>query len=184
MLTFWFDPAHHDEWYAARPQFDALIRERFATTVDAAVAGKLSDWTNTPSGWLALLIVLDQFTRNLYRNDARAWKQDLRAQQLAVWGIEEAYDGQLPAIQRVFAYMPLEHAEDRGMQDRCVALFESLCDGLPPEERSGYIGFLDYARKHRAVIARFGRFPHRNAVLGRANTPDEVAYLAESGAGF
>jgi uncharacterized protein (DUF924 family) len=184
VLSFWFDPNHHDEWWAGRPPFDALIRERFAATVEAAEAEKLSDWTSTPSGWLALLIVLDQFPRNLYRNDARAWKLDLRAQQLALWGIEQGYDRQLPAIQRVFAYMPLEHAEDAGLQDRCVALFESLCDGEPPDERSRYTGFLDYARRHQAVIARFDRFPHRNAVLGRTDTPDEAAYLAESGSGF
>jgi uncharacterized protein (DUF924 family) len=184
VLTFWFDPAHHGDWWASRPQFDALIRARFAATVEAAAAGELSDWTATPSGWLALLIVLDQFSRNLYRSDARAWKQDLRAQQLALWGIEEDYDRQLPSIQRVFAYMPLEHAEDAGLQDRCVALFESLCDGESPDERSRYTEFLDYARKHQSVIARFGRFPHRNAVLGRTSTPGETAYLAEPGSGF
>ena len=184
VLTFWFDPAHRDKWWAGDEQFDASIRERFAATVDAAIAGRLSDWANTPSGWLALLIALDQFPRNLYRHDARAWKYDLHAQQLAVWGIEEGYDLQLPVIQRVFAYMPLEHAEDAGVQGRCVALFESLCGDLPPEERDRYTEFLDYARKHQAVIARFGRFPHRNAVLGRADTPDEAAYLAGPGAGF
>jgi uncharacterized protein (DUF924 family) len=184
VLTFWFDPAHRDKWWATDPSFDALIRERFAAVVDAATGDRLAEWSNTPSGWLALLIVLDQFPRNLHRRDARAWRHDRRAQQLAAWGIDEGYDLQLPAIQRVFAYMPLEHAEDAGMQDRCVALFEALCADLPPEERDHYRGFLNYARRHQAVIARFGRFPHRNALLGRADTPEEAAYLAEPGAGF
>jgi uncharacterized protein (DUF924 family) len=184
VLTFWFDPAHRDKWWAGDASFDASIRARFAATVDAAFAGRLADWANTPAGWLALLIVLDQFPRNLYRHDARAWHYDVRAQQLAVWGIDEGHDRQLPPIQRVFAYMPLEHAENAGMQDRCVALFEALCAELPPEEGDRYEEFLDYARRHQAVIARFGRFPHRNALLGRLDTPEEAAYLAEPGAGF
>jgi uncharacterized protein (DUF924 family) len=184
VLAFWFDPAHHDEWYAGRPAFDAVIRERFAPQLALAEAGKLMAWTTTPEGWLALLIMLDQFPRNLYRRDPRAWAQDLRAQQLALSGIEEGFDRQLPAIQRVFAYMPLEHAEDMGLQQRAVMLFETLRNDVPPDERSRYDGFLDYARRHEAVIARFGRFPHRNAVLGRVSTPEEQAYLAEPGAGF
>ena len=180
VLAFWFDPAHHDEWYAGNPAFDALIRERFMAQVDLAAAGKLADWPDTPSGWLALLIVLDQFPRNLYRNDRGAWAQDLRAQQLALSGIEDGFDRQLPALQRVFAYMPLEHAENIGLQQRSVALFEALCSEAPDRFRS----CLDYARRHQAVIACFGRFPHRNAVLGRVSTPDELAYLAEPGTGF
>ncbi|GAB2587940.1 DUF924 domain-containing protein [Dyella jejuensis] len=184
VLEFWFDPAHQKQWYAINPQFDASIRERFATQLALAGAGKLGNWAATPSGWLALLIVLDQFSRNLYREDARAWEHDSHAQQLALWGIEEGFDRQLPPIQRVFAYMPLEHAEDIRLQQRCVALFEALCDEAPLEEHDRYAGFLDYARRHRAVIAHFGRFPHRNAVLARRSTAQEQAYLAQPGAGF
>ena len=184
VLAFWFSPANHNEWFAGHPSFDEAIREQFAKQAELAAEGRLADWSSTPSGWLALLIVLDQFSRNLYRRDARAWMQDVRAQQLALWGIEEGFDRQLPPIQRVFAYIPLEHAEDRGLQQHCVALFEALCRDVPSDERDQYTRFLDYARKHQAVIARFGRFPHRNAVLGRASTPEESAYLAEPGAGF
>src|ERR1700744_4365572 len=104
VLTFWFDPAHRDKWWAGDASFDASIRARFAAAVWAAFPGKLADLANTPTGWLAL-IVLDQFPRNLYRHDARAWHYDVRAQQLAVWGIDEGYDRQLPPIERVFAYM-------------------------------------------------------------------------------
>lgn len=184
VLAFWFDSANREERFVVNPKFDASIRDQFAEEIESAAAGKLTDGSTTPSGWLALLIVLDQFSRNLYRGDARAWMQDLRAQQLVLWGIEEGFDRQLPAIQRVFAYMPLEHAENRQLQQRCVALFEALCGEVPSDERERYTGYLDYARKHQAVIARFGRFPHRNAVLGRISTPEEWAYLAEPGAGF
>jgi uncharacterized protein (DUF924 family) len=184
VLAFWFDPAHHDKWYATDPVFDAQIREQFAQSIEQAVAGKLTDWAATPSGWLALLIVLDPFPCNLYRNDSRAWAQDVRAQQRVLSGIEEGFDRQLPSIQCVFAYMPLEHAEDMGLQRRSVMLFEALCHDLPPDQRDSYSGFLDYARRHEAVIARFGRFPHRNVVLGRISTPEELAYLAEHSSGF
>jgi uncharacterized protein (DUF924 family) len=184
VLAFWFDPAHHGKWYAVDPVFDAQIRERFASSIEQAVAGKLTGWAAAPSGWLALLIVLDPFPCNLYRNDSRAWAQDVRAQQLALSGSEEGFDRQLPSIQRVFAYMPLKHAEDMGLQRRSVLLFEALCSDVPPDEGHSYSGFLDYARRHEVVIARFGRFPHRNAVLGRASTPEELAYLAEHGSGF
>jgi uncharacterized protein (DUF924 family) len=184
VLAFWFDPANHSEWYAGHPEFDARIREDFAALVELAAQGKLTDWTVAPPGWLALLIVLDQFPRNIYRHDSRAWAHDLRAQRLALSGIEEGFDRQLPPIQRVFAYMPLEHAEDIGLQQCSVVLFEALCNDVPSEQRDSFTGFLDYARRHEAVIARFGRFPHRNAALGRTSTPEELAYLAEPGAGF
>lgn len=184
VLAFWFDPAHREAWFATDPQFDAAIRARFAQTLQRAANDELQHWTATPEGWLALLIVLDQFPRNLYRRHAHAWQHDPSAQQLALWGIAEGLDRRLPPLQRVFAYMPLEHAEQLELQQRCVSLFETLCSALPVQERQHYTGFLDYARKHQAVIARFGRFPHRNAVLGRANTPEEAAYLAEPGAGF
>lgn len=184
VIAFWFDPAHHQDWFAARAVFDEAIRAQFGEIFRLATEGKLEHWADTPQGWLALLIVLDQFSRNLYRNDSRAWSQDLPAQQLALWGIAEGYDRQLFPIQRVFAYMPLEHAENMRLQRRCVMLFEALCENLPAEDHHQYTDFLDYARQHEAVIARFGRFPHRNALLGRACTPEELAYLAEPGAGF
>lgn len=184
VLVFWFDPANREEWFATQPAFDASIRTRFDETFRLAAEGKLEDWVTTPQGWLALLIVLDQFSRNLHRGDPQAWAQDLHAQRLALWGIEEGFDRQLPPIQRVFAYMPLEHAEDIGLQRRCIALFETLCEDTFAQERHHYTDFLDYARKHEAVIARFGRFPHRNVLLGRVCTPEEQAYLAEPGAGF
>ena len=184
VLAFWFDPAQQSHWFDASPQFDAIIRDRFGGTYRLAAQGKLEQWIDTPQGWLALLIVLDQFSRNLHRDDPRAWAQDLRAQRPTLRALKEGYDRPLPPMQRVFAYMPLEHAEDMRLQRHCVALFEALCEQLSTEERHRYTGFLDYARRHQAVIARFGRFPHRNARLGRPCTPEELQYLAEPGAGF
>nr|WP_255682885.1 DUF924 family protein [Dyella sp. 2HG41-7] len=184
VLQFWFDPANSEHWFAADPDFDAAIRNRFTGTLQRAIDGELGDWANNPQGWLALLIVLDQFPRNLYRHDPRAWAQDLPAQQLAVWGIEEGFDRRLTAAERVFAYMPLEHAEDIRLQRRCVRLLEALCDDVPAQERDRYTDFLDYARRHESVIARFGRFPHRNAMLGRTNTSEEQKYLDQPNSGF
>ncbi len=184
VLDFWFAEAGVAHWFAADAAFDAQIRERFGAAVEAAADGRLDGWAATPSGWLALLILLDQFPRNLYRNDPRAWAADASAQRMALSGLARGDDRQLPAVQRVFAYLPLEHAEDMALQQRSVALFEALCADAPAEQRKPFGEFLDYARRHREVIARFGRFPHRNAALGRPDTPEEALYLAQPGAGF
>ena len=184
VLDFWFAEASAAHWFAADTGFDAQIRERFGEAAKAAADGRLGDWAATPPGWLALLILLDQFPRNLYRNDPRAWAADASAQRVALSGLARGDDRQLPAVQRVFAYLPLEHAEDIALQQRSVALFEALLADVAPEQRRPFENYLDYARRHREVIARFGRFPHRNATLGRASTPQETLYLAQPGAGF
>jgi uncharacterized protein (DUF924 family) len=184
IVDFWFDPAHAEHWFVVDAGFDAQIRQRFGNAAKEAGQGRLDAWAASPHSWLALLILLDQFPRNLYRDDARAWATDVKAQRLALSGLDEDFDQSLPPLQRVFAYLPLEHAEDIALQQRSVALFEALHAAAAPGERARYADFLDYARRHRAVIARFGRFPHRNAVLSRASTPDEKSYLAQPGAGF
>lgn len=184
VLEFWFDPDNQKRWYVADPAFDAQIRQRFGDCLDAAIAGQLTHWTQTAEGWLALLIVLDQFSRNLYRNDARAWAQDAEAQRLALWGIAEGFDCALPPLQRVFAYMPLEHGETVELQRRSVELFDDLRQDAPDDQRERFDMFYDYAVRHQVVVEQFGRFPHRNAVLGRASTADELEYLAQPGAGF
>ncbi|HZY33126.1 MAG TPA: DUF924 family protein [Rhodanobacter sp.] len=184
VLDFWFVEAGAARWFAADAAFDAQIRARFGEAVEAAANGRLDDWATTPAGWLALLILLDQFPRNLYRDDPRAWAADASAQRVALSGMARGDDRQLPAVQRVFAYLPLEHAEDSALQRRSVELFEALLAEAAPERRQQFEDYLDYARRHREVIARFGRFPHRNATLGRASTPQETLYLAQPGAGF
>lgn len=184
VLDFWFGESAAAQWFGASAAFDAQIREAFGETAQAAADGALDDWAGTPPGWLALLLLLDQFPRNLHRNDPRAWAQDVKAQRVALSGIAQGFDRQLPPIQRVFAYLPLEHAEDIALQQQSVELFEQLCADAAPDQRQRFEGFLDYARRHREVIARFGRFPHRNAALGRVDTPAEQQYLAQPGAGF
>ena len=184
VLDFWFDCDSEALWYERNDAFDAAIGRRFGDTLEAALRGDLDGWTETPEGWLALLIVRDQFSRNLYRHDARAWAGDPGTQVLALDGIAQGYDQRLAPMQRVFAYMPLEHAESPVLQQHCVRLFERLLACQPEAQRPRFQNYLDYARRHHDVIARFGRFPHRNAVLGRTDTPAEQAYLATPGAGF
>jgi uncharacterized protein (DUF924 family) len=179
VLDFWFGAppfVSRPEWFRKDPAFDETIRGRFGALVDAAIDGRL--------GWgredrLAEILLLDQFPRNLFRGQARAFAGDARARALALALIDEGADAALHLLQRWFVYLPLEHAEDLGLQDRCVALCAALA-AASPEMAS----MLDYAERHRDVIRRFGRFPHRNAALGRASTPDEVAYLATPGSGF
>jgi uncharacterized protein (DUF924 family) len=184
VLEFWFAEANVAHWFVVDASFDAQIRERFGEAMQAAADGQLDGWAVNPSGWLALLILLDQFSRNLHRQDPRAWMHDASAQRIALSGIARGDDRQLPALQRVFAYLPLEHAENTALQQRSVELFEALCAEVPSQQRERFEGFLGYARRHREVIARFGRFPHRNAVLDRTSTPEELIYLAQPGAGF
>lgn len=181
VLDFWFGPpppAIRAEWFRKDPAFDQRIRERFGPTVERALAGPLG-WEGGPADRLAELIVLDQFPRNLFRDQARAFAGDERARAIALALIDAGGDADLHPLQRWFVYLPLEHAEDLALQDRSVRLFTALAEADPAMK-----GALDYAEKHRDVIRRFGRFPHRNRALGRADTAAEQAYLAEPGSGF
>ncbi|HET6804310.1 MAG TPA: DUF924 family protein [Frateuria sp.] len=181
VLDFWFADENAVRWFVRDAGFDRVVRERFGATLEAAAAGALDAWVLTPHGWLALLIVLDQFSRNIYRGDPRAFEQDTRAQSLALEGLERRDDEALAPLERVFAYLPLEHAEDLALQWRSVTLFRALALQASPHARGQYDNFLDYARRHCEVVTRYGRFPHRNALLGRPSTPDELAYLKEGG---
>ena len=185
VVEFWFGVAGGAErgrprkaWFQKSETFDAEIRARFATTTEAAAAGDLAAWERTPLAALALVIVLDQFPRNIFRGSARAFATDPLALAVAGRLVERGFDAAYVVVERAFAYLPFEHAEDLAMQRRSVNLFA----GLPPDPvRASY---LDYAQRHHDIIARFGRFPHRNEVLGRASTPEEVAFLAQPGSGF
>jgi len=186
ILDFWFgrpgEPGYgqpRGEWFRKDEGFDAEIRSRFLPVVEAALAGRLAAWADEAHGLLALLIVLDQFPRNLFRGDAQAFAGDAQALQLAATAVGNGWDRLLPAVEKVFVYLPFEHSEVLADQERSLSLFAALA-----AEHSGCDGFLDYARRHHEVIARFGRFPHRNAALGRPSTPDEASYLAQPGSGF
>jgi len=182
VLDFWFgdSDAQRPEWFRKDSAFDALIRERFGAWVHQALAGTLDGWAGQGAdAALARVLLLDQFTRNIYRDTARAFDGDARALAAARAMVAHRHDLQLPALRRVFAYLPFEHAEDRAAQRLSVALFETLARERPETE-----GFADYARRHAAVIARFGRFPHRNAALGRASSAEEAEFLRQPGSGF
>lgn len=184
VLDFWFAADAEPFWFARDDAFDACIRQRFGHTLKAAVRGDLDAWVATAEGWLALVIVVDQFSRNIHRDSALAWAADAQAQAWVLAGIERGDDQRLTPRQRLFAYMPLEHAENVALQQRCVELLQQLVAHVPPAERGRYEHFLDYARRHHDVIVQFGRFPHRNIVLGRSNTAAEQDYLANPDAGF
>src|SRR5690606_119569 len=138
-------------------------------------------WLAPPRGRLALVILIDQFSRNLFRGDARAFAHDALARRWVSEGLDAGADRALRAIERVFFYLPLEHSESLADQQRSVALFERLCADVPPALQGTFAGYLDYAVRHRDVIVRFGRFPHRNASLGRATTPEEAEFLRQPG---
>jgi len=170
VLAFW-TAAGPDRWFARSDAFDAAIRALFLPTYEAAAAGKLDDWERTAQGALALTIVLDQFPRNMFRNDARAFATDPVARAVAERAIANGFDLQVAPRDRQFFYLPFEHDEMLASQERCLALFQTLGDA----------DLLKWAELHADVIRRFGRFPHRNAVLGRTTTPEEQAFLAAGG---
>jgi uncharacterized protein (DUF924 family) len=171
VLTFW-RAAGPKKWFTKDEAFDAEIRQRFLATYEAAAAGQLAAWEESADGALALLLVLDQFPRNMFRNNARAFAADARARAVADRAIARGFDGATPLAERSFFYLPFEHSEDIADQERCIALCRA----------SGDADALKWAELHADIIRKFGRFPHRNAVLGRATTPEEQAFL--DGGGF
>jgi uncharacterized protein (DUF924 family) len=187
VLDFWFGaPGSLEagkprrEWFVKQDAFDALVRARFGATIEQALAGGLREWDDEgPQGTLARILVLDQFTRNAHRDTPTAFAGDALALAAARRLVDSGADRQLPPLQRAFVYMPFEHAEDAYMQERAVELF-----GVLAAEHPGFEEMLDYAHRHRGVIARFGRFPHRNAILGRASTPEETEFLRQPGSRF
>lgn len=187
VLRFWFGEADavDTRWFKGGPAFDALIAAEHGATVEAALAGELAAWATTPEGALALVIVLDQFTRNLFRGTPRAFAGDAKALALAQQLVASGDHLRLSLLQRWFAYMPFEHAEDRLQQAEAVRLFTALhADARGTAHATALAGALDYAHKHAVVVNDYGRFPHRNPILGRESTAAELAYLAQPGAGF
>lgn len=186
IVEFWFgsDLAawQLERWFRPDAAFDAACRDRFGALLVPARDGVFDTWAGTPEGAVALLLLLDQFPRNLHRGTSEAFASDAHARAVARRAVlRDRHDLALPCTARCFLYLPFEHAEDAADQDLSVALFEGLRDD-PVHAAPG--GSIAYAWAHRAVIRRFGRFPHRNAALGRESTAAERAYLAEPGAGF
>ena len=193
VLDFWFGDKGDDAevaarqsglWWGKNTDTDRHIKAQFEADLLALVAGQREHWLTTPQGWLAAIIVLDQFTRNMYRDSGRAFAQDALALELCSAGIEQGIDQQLRPIERVFFYLPLEHAESMAMQNLSVAGFEALRDTVIDEHKKLFAGFVDFAEKHRVIIERFGRYPHRNTILGRESTEEELTFLRQPGSGF
>lgn len=171
-------------WFAKQAHQDDQARQQFGGLVEQALARQMQAWQGEPQGWLATLLLLDQLPRMIYRNTSRAFVGDSLARPLALQGLVLGWDQQLPPIQRVFAYLVLEHAEDLALQNQAVHLFQALHEQAAPAERELFAGYLDYAERHQQVIARFGRFPHRNQILGRPCSAEESAFLLEPGSRF
>jgi len=174
VLTFWFEELEDKDWWAKNDALDDRIRAEFGGLLERAAAGGLGAWEAAPETCLALVIVLDQFSRNIHRNLPGMYAADAMARRIADAAIDRGFDQALPARRRFFLYMPLEHSEDAMDQARSVALFTALGDEQ----------LLSYAQAHKKIVDRFGRFPHRNEILGRASTPEEVAFLKEPGSSF
>ncbi len=186
VLDFWFgadgDAAQgtaRQEWFTQDDAFDRRIADRFGATIERALRGELDVWDEAPRPVLARIVVLDQFTRNAFRGTPRAFAGDARALAAASCLVAAGGDEALPAVMRAFAYLPFEHAETLPMQDESVRLFTRLAVA-----DAQWASMLEFAHRHRALIARFGRFPHRNAILGRRSTTEEIAFLDEPGSRF
>ncbi|MFC5707962.1 DUF924 family protein [Aeromonas eucrenophila] len=194
LLDFWFGDDADDApraarqaplWWGKSDETDALLDTRFGELAEAAAAGKLDAWTEVPTGRLALILLLDQLPRNIHRGTPAAFAQDAKARDLCLRGLSLGADKSLSPLARVFFYLPLEHTESREQQARSVALFEALAsEQAQTAAQATFAGFADFARRHRVIVDRFGRFPHRNAILGRTDTPEETEFLRQPGSGF
>lgn len=193
LIAFWFgydapDARARDRrracWFASDPDFDAVIGERYAALPEQAARGLLEAWTLEPHGRLAIILVLDQLVRNLYRGTARAFAYDGVALAHCRAGLVDGADARLGVAERGFFYMPCQHSEDSTVQARGVALYEALLAQAAPEDADLAAGFLASAREHRDIVARYGRFPHRNAILGRVSSAAELDYLHGRGHSF
>jgi uncharacterized protein (DUF924 family) len=190
ILSFWFgdSPTETKEraarWWKKDPLFDQEIRAEFEADLLRATRGELDGWLDEPAGAVAYVVLLDQFSRNMYRDTPQAFEQDGRALSATLSGMDRGVDTLLPPVHRYFFYMPMMHAEDRAIQRRSVATFEQLA----AEKDSGFDGMLrgaaDFARRHCEIVERFGRFPHRNSILERTTTAEESAFLLTPGSSF
>jgi uncharacterized protein (DUF924 family) len=193
ILDFWFgaldadgraDSEHRTRWWKKDPAFDDEIARRFGDVHRAVRARELDGWLADPRGRLAQIVVLDQFSRNMHRGTPGMFASDGHALQLALDGLDRGDDRALPVDPRCFTYMPLVHSEDLAVQDRAIALFTELAEVAAPAARADVDTYLRFAAMHRDIVRRFGRFPHRNAILGRISTPEEIAFLQQPGSSF
>jgi uncharacterized protein (DUF924 family) len=191
--TFWFGLEQDDAltaqqqstlWWSKNEDVDRQIRSRFASTVRGAAQHQLDDWAAIPSGLLALILLTDQFSRNMYRGTPASFESDAIARDWCLQGLAQGADRKLRMIERVFFYLPLEHSESPDHQKQSVQLFTQLLQDVPSAHHDMFNGFLTFALRHQQFIERFGRFPHRNAILGRDSTPEEIIFLQQPGSSF
>lgn len=193
VLDFWFgelneigcaSPNQRKLWWTKSDAFDETIRAQFLNDYEAIVAGDREHWRNTARGALAYIIVLDQFSRNMFRGMAEMFAADELAREVCYEGLDAGFDDELAFDERVFFYLPLEHSELTPDHERCAQVFRRLCEAAPADLKADAEYYLDYAKRHRAIIDRFGRYPHRNETLGRASSAEEIAFLKEPGSSF
>ncbi len=175
IVDFWFDEAMKPYWFRPSPSFDRVVGETLGPHHEAAARGDFDHWLEDVDGCLALCVLLDQVPRNMFRGTAQAFATDDKARAVAEHALANGFDLECTADERIFLYLPFEHHEDRGSQDRSLTLFT---------ERVGEETTVRYAERHREIIERFGRFPHRNAILGRVSTAEEIAFLDEPDSSF
>ena len=193
ILGFWFGQEPDEKaviddmagiWWGKKADIDREIRQRFGDLHQLLGTGVLDSWRERSRSRLALIILADQFSRNIFRDSAAAFEQDELALKLALVGIEKGMDRELRSVERVFFYMPLEHSESLAIQQRSVELFRRLAETADPGEKKAFDNFLDFAVRHQEIIKRFGRFPHRNEAFGRRSTDEEITFLAQPGSSF
>lgn len=193
LLALWFGDNPDDSavaaekkdlWWGHNLETDAMLRDRFGTASTAGAVGVLDHWTGSPRGRLALVLLLDQVPRAIHRGLPESFAFDTDARNMASQGLASGADRLLRPVERVFLYLPFEHSEELADQEKSVELFKELAISVPERDRETFDAFVDYAVRHHAVVARFGRFPHRNTVLGRESTPEEIEFLKSPGSSF
>jgi uncharacterized protein (DUF924 family) len=193
ILRYWFGPQPDDPsairqqislWFTATEDTDRYVRRHFEADLRRASVGALDDWEQSPRGRLALIVLLDQFPRNIYRGTPAAFAHDAHALRLCLDGLARGHDTELRPIERLGFYLPMQHAENLAIQEQSVRSLQQLVDVVPKALQDSLLHCLDFAVRHRNVIAHFGRFPHRNVILGRPSTPEEKAFLSAPGSSF
>ena len=193
VLDFWFGDEPDDMkcgrdkaelWWGKNQEMDRAIEQQFGHLLNGLVSGGYREWLSSPQGRLAAIIVIDQFSRNIHRGDAKAFVSDRLALQWCLDGIDNGDDLQLRPIERVFFYLPLEHSECEKMQEASLFNYKALIAAVPESQKTLFENYLGYAKQHADIIERFGRYPHRNEILGRESTPEELEFLQQPGSGF
>jgi uncharacterized protein (DUF924 family) len=193
VLDFWFgelnelgcsSPEHRKRWWTKSEAFDDAIKSLFLHEYEAVVAGERETWRNTARGTLAYIIVLDQFSRNMFRGTPEMFAADELAREACREGLDALFDTELEFDERVFFYLPLEHSESMDDHQRCLEIFNELLESAPEPLEADAKNYLNFAKAHEAIVARFGRYPHRNAIIGRTSTPEEIEFLNEPGSSF